>query len=609
MNLTNINNETVTPKKALGYLNYILDVLLNNKLHYPFVNINLKNNYLLNVKYNERFKIKELYNFTENYNVTVKQKDYDVQKQFPAIVNFSATKFLILYCISLVLFLYPNNEKKQKYKYGLNIDVKTIFNGIYNGIYQNKIYTYKSKRKNELEKKWDNKYHQQIINTTYFLLYKFINIKEIQPMETVSVPIKLFCFFEESKSTYNMYSLEKNEITLKQYLLQINNEFIDLIVNKAIYHIKTQFTTDILSEIYKKLFLKTYVHNKLTSVCNLVHSTKHVFSNTNEMCKHSINQSGKKITLFEPLISKGVNLEKALTPKGNKSGQTVPYYKLWALNNIYIRKDIEKENAIELIKYLLHSYNPMIKAIYTIIDEINIIRDSENLIHFDVEVKAKNSGIATQYKISGRQNNHLCTLKKGERKKYLSSLGFDGAYDFSSAIFSLTKAFGDDSFDITFDIKQLIQNHGFKDIFGNILQRNKLGGINYRLFFCESVKKSWYQYTIATNPNSKYYDNELPLLDEKTWYELYDFIDVQLGCPANFERAIFYIESYIELYIILNFTKRGILIENVYDCFYFKTSQISLEDFKKDIVNYVNQAIQNIKQFREEFKKQQIELS
>lgn len=76
---------------------------------------------------------------------------------------------------------------------------------------------------------------------------------------------------------------------------------------------------------------------------------------------------------------------------------------------------------------------------------------------------------------------------------------------------------------------------------------------------------------------------KLPSVSRKTFYGLADAVDTLTGGTSKYYHNIFIIESLLELRIIRRFIERNLTIMNVYDCFYYVSSEMSTEDIEKII--------------------------
>lgn len=217
-------------------------------------------------------------------------------------------------------------------------------------------------------------------------------------------------------------------------------------------------------------------------------------------------------------------------------------------------------------------------VIKTLFEEMVITRsyNQEVLINLNIKTsRIKDKGYHLY--VSCRQYNYFTQLNWLRRPIELQQFGFDEEYDLHSAIFTISKVIVSGEFNKNWDIKKELSSLSFKDIDGKPLDKNLFKNLGFRVFFAPSKEKSysWYKNALK-NRNSI----RLDLVSEQTYSDIYDAFWRLTGAKEkqemmNLRYVIFILESIFELRVINELCKRGIEYRNVYDCFYYKSNQIS----------------------------------
>lgn len=222
-------------------------------------------------------------------------------------------------------------------------------------------------------------------------------------------------------------------------------------------------------------------------------------------------------------------------------------------------------------------------------------------IHFSV--RPSKSKLSFSY--SARQYNGLCSKTKEERKQINERQGYDLNFDLHSAIYAVVRLLEKDVWECDWDLKDVLLSKGFKKIDGSVLTRDEIKTLMYRTFFASSPSECWNKYlsvctfddqSIASLSQSEWYRGNyvydhkthekrppLPKIDEATFKAIYMVSREQCGDISKYSASIFLLESVLECKMIKKMKSQHYDIRNVYDCFYFKSSQLNIEKFKAEL--------------------------
>ena len=192
-------------------------------------------------------------------------------------------------------------------------------------------------------------------------------------------------------------------------------------------------------------------------------------------------------------------------------------------------------------------------------------------VHMD---KSKNGYVI---KVSARQTNKLCNIHKEERKEQLLQEGFDGEFDLHSAIYSVARLLNTGKFDCDWDIKKVVDYSAYginKEEFKQLLM----------LAFFNDKQSAYRAYSHDC------LDKQFTKLSKEDFLTLRDECAMTVGGIEQHQDTIFLHESLLELKVMAELSRRGIEYKNVYDCFFFKTNQIT-ENQMKDIIHKVAQEL------------------
>ena len=207
-----------------------------------------------------------------------------------------------------------------------------------------------------------------------------------------------------------------------------------------------------------------------------------------------------------------------------------------------------------------------------------------------IRMKVKRIGVKNfGLKPSCRQYNKLCDVHNKhnhERDIQMQESGYDGNFDLHSAIYALARLMNYGVYEVDWDIKREIFPEW--DKFSEETKRDLKEEIMSRCFFCNSEKEAWVKYLNSLHrsrifPDVLLIEPRTPIVTEEVFSKIYDIVQEETGGSKDFRGNIFAIESLLELRVIHRVLDLGFDIQNVYDCFYFRTSQISEEELKEII--------------------------
>lgn len=217
------------------------------------------------------------------------------------------------------------------------------------------------------------------------------------------------------------------------------------------------------------------------------------------------------------------------------------------------------------ISYIKQYYFKRIIGNDTTYQKCAEMRDDVNvLMNFNVRMKETKTGYMIY--TSARQTNEICNTKKEYRAEILKKEGLDGEFDLHSAIFGVARLLNTGKFDCDWDIKDVIDYAAYD------LDRDTFKSVLFRVFF--SGHNSWRDYVHMC------VTNHMNPIEKNRYWELYNECQEVVGGTAKYVTSIFIYESYLELSVLTEMKKRNLSYRNVFDCFYFKTSEISVEEVK-----------------------------
>ena len=196
--------------------------------------------------------------------------------------------------------------------------------------------------------------------------------------------------------------------------------------------------------------------------------------------------------------------------------------------------------------------------------------------------------------VAGRQCTNESFMSRETRYEQLENSLYDSNYDIKSTIYAIARAVNKEEFDIEWDIKDELMKYNYKKIDGELITRQEYKSLLYRTFFEPSLAISWnhYQRNFIWDNKTKEYidknkkiDKRLPKIDKFTYIHIWNKVHDIIGTnwDKRLDRVIFILESLIELRIVHRLKKLNCDVKNIFDCFYIKRNQISLEELKNII--------------------------
>ena len=196
----------------------------------------------------------------------------------------------------------------------------------------------------------------------------------------------------------------------------------------------------------------------------------------------------------------------------------------------------------------------------------------------------------TGYKVhaTGRQNTALCQMKKMARAPLLQSEGFDLNWDWHSTIFTINRFLETGEYSPDWDLKNVIDYSAYN------VSREQFKRLLFYIFFNDKERayRTYKYYATMDILKSIHYNPatdkaKLPslfdklLIKERDFNSLYDECQKAVGGTEKHRTDIFIVESLFEMGVMVELKNRGIEVKNVFDCFYFKSTQTSIEEVKE----------------------------
>ena len=235
-----------------------------------------------------------------------------------------------------------------------------------------------------------------------------------------------------------------------------------------------------------------------------------------------------------------------------------------------------EEFSTKQIEYIKQYYFNKIVKLNPIYKQCSELSEKLNVkMNFTIHMKKSKNGYTI--KVSARQTNKLCNINKKERKEQLLKEGFDGEFDLHSAIYSVARLLNTGKFDCDWDIKKVVDYAAYgisKEEFKQLLM----------LAFFNDKQSAYRAYSHDC------LDKKFTKLSKEDFLTLRDECAMIVGGIEQHQDTIFLNESLLELKVMAELSKREIEYKNVYDCFFFKTNQIT-ENKMKDLINKVAQEI------------------
>lgn len=199
-----------------------------------------------------------------------------------------------------------------------------------------------------------------------------------------------------------------------------------------------------------------------------------------------------------------------------------------------------------------------------------------------LKMKEKRKGIKKDYTfiIKGRQSiGELNDIDSDRRLEYLKeNLGIDGNYDIPSCIQSICHAINTKRVDFSLNLGNVLVEKNFLFKNGKIIDKDSLKTFAFQMFFANQPQNAMYGFNDRIG---KYTGN---LIESQTAINVQKTMEGLIGPYKSFRYNIFLLETLIELRILnklLGITKN---IRNVFDCFYFDTKSISVNEVKNLVI-------------------------
>lgn len=235
-----------------------------------------------------------------------------------------------------------------------------------------------------------------------------------------------------------------------------------------------------------------------------------------------------------------------------------------------------EEFSTKQIEYIKQYYFNKIVRSTQIYQQCSELSEKLNVrMNFTIHMNKSKNGYVI--KASARQTNKLCNINKEERKEQLLKEGFDGEFDLHSAIYSVARLLNTGKFDCDWDIKKVVDYAAYgisKEEFKQLLM----------LAFFNDKQSAYRAYSHDC------LEKKFTKLSKEDFLTLRDECAMIVGGLEQHQDTIFLNESLLELKVMAELSKKEIEYKNVYDCFFFKTNQIT-ENKMKNIINKVAQEI------------------
>ena len=185
--------------------------------------------------------------------------------------------------------------------------------------------------------------------------------------------------------------------------------------------------------------------------------------------------------------------------------------------------------------------------------------------------------------------------KKIKRSDVLAQQGMNANEDLKASVLVLIKTLNGWLFDFMYNITNELLLENFKDIFGVLLNKLTIKGIRLRHVFSTTIEKFIKSVTSGSNlyafngkkKRKNHEDEILQKIDKETTIQIKQKIGELIGDHLPFYKVIFPLESLIAMRVINIMKDNGYKIENVYDCYYYDSNEISASDFQLLLSNVI----------------------
>ena len=479
----------------------------------------------------------------------------------------SKQEFLILYCVLLTVSSFSQEKIKRLNKLNFGNKVKEIVENI----------RYWAKN----SKTFFDKPFNNVIKQTYYYLYKLCED-----------------------------AVKRN----KEFKAKLNPY---VIFYKSIYNIKP------LSHYL--LFYSNKIHTDIVSFFNV--SSFSWF--TEKYLEEKRNDSKDMEEYYENVLSKNKYLQPIIEKLNNEFDRlTLHDFKIDAdlfsriPGNTYEKK---KEILNDIVKYWMIKNCPFLNYSLGLVDKIKTLEDKYRMnIHIKLTETSNQYGISG-YTIhfSGRMTNDFCRYHKAEHCPYyyqsreyaLEKMGFDKELDLHSSIFSIAKSINKHTqLDLSFDIKKDLEELkivGTINKVRRLLKDKDYKGLVFYMFFSDGCHDAYNSYKNRYNAKfhkllnqyEEYFydevidevveqykiekekiDKRVAKVNESKFIKIHSCIEQKVGKTTSYMNNIFVIESSIMALTIYSLSQKGYSVKNVYDCIWWKSSEISEEEVSKTFV-------------------------
>lgn len=375
-------------------------------------------------------------------------------------------------------------------------------------------------------------------------------------------------------SRFFVSSIEKDYIQTLDYLS--NYSYTDTIYNSTNKYLS--YLSNYIQSIYNVLYITTKKDCTSVSVLDKKWFTNELITKKEE--PFSIQELYKK--------------EKKYKYSSNKE-ITNQFYSLdlMTLNPIKVYTNELSQNGLKNLKMDFAIFVCRNSIYFMKLNKYvsKLIKGGRNTsLRLNVEANFHKKKSYYEIKISCRQNNQLCLLKKKTRKQVIENMGFGEKdnFDLHGAIFSVARLINKNEWSCEWDIKKDLSEKRYVDEDGVIvsLTRDDLKPILYRCFFTKDFEITYKQYKRkqCTKEIKRFKDDEAKeakVLSREVFKQVYDACQEWTGGTLELTSNIFMIESIIELSLLL---QHDIIegLENVYDGFYF-SPYLHIETIKYEL--------------------------
>lgn len=187
--------------------------------------------------------------------------------------------------------------------------------------------------------------------------------------------------------------------------------------------------------------------------------------------------------------------------------------------------------------------------------------------------------------------------KKVKRSDVLAQQGMNANEDLKSSVLVLIKTLNGWLFDFMYNITNELLLENFRDFYGTLLTKLTIKGIRLRHVFSTTIEK--FRKSVISGSNlyafngkkkrKKDEDEILQKIDKDTTIQIHQKIGELIGNHLPFYKVIFPLESLIAMRVINIMKEKGYKIENVYDCYYYDSNEISASDFQQLLSNVIQE--------------------